>query len=483
MSRRDVVVVGGGHNGLAAAAYLARAGRSVLVLERRDVLGGAVASERPWPSFDVRVSRFSYLVSLLHPVVVQELGLRVRLADRAVAACAPSSRGTLLLADPATTRASLRALTGDDRAFAQLAAWEADVAAAAAGLWPTFVGPVPSRDEALRRLGPLAALATTPLGELLAERVDDPLLRGTLATDGLIGTFAALDDPGLAANRCFLFHVVGGSWRVPVGGMGGVAAALEDAARRAGAELRRGAEVLDVDGGTVTFRDADGEHAVDAERVLLGCAPPDRAGAEGAQLKVNLLLSRLPALRDGTPPEVAFAGTYRVHESVEELEAAFAQAARGEVPSAPPAELYCHTLTDPSILGDDLRASGAHTLTAFVLHAPARVFTRAGAKAELVQRVLDGLDAHLAEPVRPLVLGIEAKTPQDLEAELGLPGGHIFHGDLAWPWAEPDDGAPGGRWGVATDDPRVLVCGAAARRGGGVSCLGGRDAAMALLQP
>ena len=477
----DILIVGGGHNALTAAAYLARAGRRVVVLERRPGFGGAAASERPWPGIDARLSRYAYLVSLLPQAVVDELGLKLELAGRAVAACAPSARGTFLAGDAATTRASLRAVTGDDTAYEQLAAWEADVAAAARAFWPTVTGPLPDEATALELLGPLRELATRSLGDVLRERIDDPLVRGTVATDGLIGTFASLHDLSLVQNRCFLYHVLGGPWRVPVGGMGRVAAELERVARAAGADLRAGTEVTGIDADRGAVHLADGT-TLTAGHVLLGCAL-GRPPAEGAQLKVNLLLDRLPRLADGTPPEQAFAGTFRVHEDVDQLEAAYAQAARGEVPDHPPAELYCHTLTDRSILGLALAASDAQTLTVFVLHAPARLFTRAGAKKELLERVLDGLDAHLAEPVRPLVRAVEAKTPQELEQELRLPGGHIFHGDLAWPWRpDHDDGAPGGPWGVATAHPRVLVCGAGARRGGGVSGLGGRDAAMALLQ-
>ncbi len=185
---------------------------------------------------------------------------------------------------------------------------------------------------------------------------------------------------------------------------------------------------------------------------LLGEEPGPGAGARGAQTKVNLLLDRLPHLRCGTAPEVAFAGTFRLWEDAAELEAAHAQAARGELPDRPPAELYCHTLTNPSIVAGD-----RHTLTLFGLHTPPELFAadEAATRDALVERYLDGLDEHLAEPIRScLALDadgrpcVEAKTPLDLERELGLPSGDIFHNGLWWPWLE-DDGGPGGRWGVA----------------------------------
>jgi phytoene dehydrogenase-like protein len=465
--RYDVIVIGGGHNALVAAAYLSRAGRSVLLLERRPALGGAA------------VSGYAYLVSLFPAKIARELGMRIELRTRRVAAYAPE--GLLVDADAssARTRESFRALTGDDQEHDAWMRFYAMAADFARRVFPTLTEPVPSRKE-MRRLVPGAweTYAERPLGETLAESFSHGLVRGVVSTDALIGTFARIDEPSLRQNRCFLWHVVGGPWRVPVGGMGAITDELKRAA--AGADLRTGAEVLHVDGGEVTWREDGAEHTADASVVLSGVAPAvlerlrgrDAVKPEGAQTKVNMVLDRLPRLRDGTAPEDAFTGTFRLNEHEDDLAGAYEEAAAGELPTRPPAELYCHSLTDPSIVGD----SGRQTLTLFGLHTPAQLFEEGTAKATMVVRYLDSLDEHLDEPIRDRILALEAKTPLDVEAELAMPGGNIFHGELDFPWT-PE----GGGWGVETDDPRILLCGAGALRGGGVSGIAGQNAAMAVL--
>ena len=202
-----------------------------------------------------------------------------------------------------------------------------------------------------------------------------------------------------------------------------------------------------------------------------------------------MLLSRLPRLRDASvDPRDAFAGTFHVNETASQVAAAFAQASAGQVPDLPPCEVYCHTLSDRSILGADLAASDAQTLTLFGLHMPARLFREDpdGARERALAATLASIDAVLAEPLEDVLLTgpdgrpcLEVRTPVDLEGDVGLPGGHIFHRDLQWPWAEDD--AEVGTWGVETVHDRVLLGGAGARRGGGVSGIPGRSAAMAVL--
>ncbi|MER5551875.1 NAD(P)/FAD-dependent oxidoreductase [Streptomyces sp. NPDC002793] len=505
----DAVIVGGGHNGLVAAAYLARAGQSVLVLERLGSTGGAAVSTRPFDGIDARLSRYSYLVSLLPRKIVRDLGLDFAVRKRTVSSYTPAVRGgrpTGLLVGGEGTRESFAALTGDDREFDAWQRFYGMTGRVAERVFPTLTEPLPARDVLRARVDDSAAwrmLFEEPVGVAVEETFTDDLVRGVVLTDALIGTFADAHDPSLVQNRCFLYHVIGnstGDWDVPVGGMGALTEALAGAARAAGAEIRvlHEATRIETDGtrAEVTVRSPDGEHGVGARRVLvnaspqalaelLGDLPP--APAEGAQLKVNMLLTRLPRLRDhSVDPRRAFAGTFHIAEGYEQLATAYREAAAGRLPGAPPSEIYCHSLTDPSILGPDLAARGYQTLTLFGLHTPARLFAadNEATRASLLAATLAELDAHLEEPIadclaldaegRPC---IEAKTPLDLERELRLPGGHIFHRDLSFPYATEETG----RWGVETGRPNVLLCGAGAVRGGGVSGVPGHNAAMAVL--
>ena len=515
----DVVVVGGGHNGLTAAAYLGRAGLSVAVLERLGRTGGAAVSAQAFPGFPTRLSRYSYLVSLLPDAIIKDLGLDLRLASRSTASYTPARRGGsatgLLVERPEgpATRDSFRALTGSDAEYEAWREFYRQVGELAVAVAPTLTQPLP-RAAALRAQadpGLWQELVEQPLGEAIEKRFRDDTVRGVVATDALIGTFARMQDPSLVQNRCFLYHLIGngtGEWRVPVGGMGAVTGALAAAARAAGAELVTDAEVTAVRGGQgdteVDVTHGGQRRTLRARFVLanvapwvltglLGTEPSPAAKPVGAQLKVNFLLSRLPRLASGVDPRVAFAGTLHLNEDYPELERAYAEAAAGQVPSSMPGEVYCHSLTDPSILGDV--PDGTQTLTYFGLHLPATLFddpaTRAQRKELAVRRAIASLDQHLLDPVESVVARdpdgrpcIEAKIPQDVEAELNMPGGHIFHGDLSWPWAA--DGAvldtPQARWGVAAGHDGVLLCGSGAQRGGAVSGLGGHNAAQAVLE-
>ncbi|WP_404389184.1 phytoene desaturase family protein [Humibacillus xanthopallidus] len=516
--RYDDVIIGAGHNGLTAAAYLARAGRSVLVLERGDHVGGAAVSAQAFAGVDARLSRYSYLVSLLPRQILTDLDLDLRLIRRRFSSYTPvpgdPDRGLLVdNADTSATRAAFRALTGSDDAHAGWSDFYGRMARLAERVFPTVLEPLRSQSDVRALVDDdelFDALTTRPLGQLIESVTSDDTLRGIIATDALIGTFASMGESDLRQNICFLYHLIGGGtgdWDVPVGGMGALTDSLAAAAVSAGATIVTGADVQSVDPSTgeVTWAGGSaGRGTAIGGALVAGCAPTvlgrllAEAGAdsveteddvEGAQLKVNMLLTRLPRLRDASvDPTAAFAGTFHINEGYAQLEQAYAAAAGGRIPDLPPCEIYCHTLSDRSILGADLASSDAQTLTLFGLHLPARLFRRDNETAtkEALEATLRSLDSVLAEPISGVIARdgdgnpcIEVKSPVDLEQDVALPGGNIFHRTLQWPWAECDGEV--GTWGVETAYGNVLLAGAGARRGGGVSGIPGHNAARSLL--
>ncbi|MGW0183912.1 phytoene desaturase family protein, partial [Nocardia sp. NPDC003345] len=408
----------------------------------------------------------------------------------------------------AVTRESFARVTGSEREYDSWQRFYAMTAEVAAAVFPTLIEPLPTAEQLRRRVGDRAwrALFDEPLGAVIERYFADDLVRGVVFTDALIGTFTHAHDPSLAQNRCFLYHVIGGGtgdWDVPVGGMGALTEALVAAARSAGAEIHTATEVTgisaDGDIAEVRFAGETGEGAIGARYVLVNAAPAELARLlggpaapkpEGAQLKINMVLSRLPRLRDpAVDPRDAFAGTFHIGETYERLETAYREAAAGRIPRRPPSEIYCHTLTDPGIIGS-AEPPGRHTLTLFGLHMPAGIFAAdPAARDSAVTATLAELDAVLAEPLRDCLARdahgapcLDVATPVDLERSLRMPGGHIFHGDLAFPYRDEPADTPAQRWGVDTAYHNIFRCGAGTVRGGGVSGIGGHNAAMAVLQ-
>lgn len=517
-TRYDAVVVGGGHNGLVAAAYLARAGQSVLLLEQAPFLGGATCSAQVFRGMGALLSRYSYLVSLLPQTIVDELGLTFEARRRTIASCTPyledGSEEALLLSnvDPARSRDSFCRLAGEDdwRGFQHLRELEH---AFARRVWPSLLEPLRTRAQwrdSLRT--PLEreaweAFVERPLGETIERLMRNDVVRGLVFTDAKVGVFTHPHDESLLQNRCFILHVIGnetGEWRVPVGGMGALVDGLVACARAGGADLLTHTPVRAVQTGsprhTVIFEQEGLQREVEATRVLVNAGPQvfdqllgrphvSAPADEGSVCKVNMLLRRLPRLKARVSPEDAFAGTFHIDEFYEEMGASYREAAAGQIPWRAPCEVYCHSLTDDSILGPDLRQAGYQTLTLFGLDAPYRLFgpDNDEARATYLRRYLEGLNRVLEEPIEECLAVdkdgapcIEIKSPVDLERELALNRGNIFHGELSWFFAENADDA--GWWGVETEYERMYNAGSSAIRGGAVSGIPGRNAAQCIFE-
>lgn len=519
-SQFDAVVVGAGHNGLVAATYLAKAGKSVLVLEAGADLGGATASVRAFPDYDVQVSRFSYLVSLLPDKIIRDLGLQLELRSRDVSSYTPTERGGVhtglfvgrSASQESRTAASFLELTGSDAEYENWKSFGVRLERFAEVAAPLLLEPLRSRSAYLSLLHDAGladvaeALFDRPIGEWIESTFSDDLVRGVVATDALIGVNTYAYDPTLLANRCFFYHVVGngtGEWKVPVGGMGRVVSELRRVAEAAGVQIRTNARVKALQPQDVGVHIDSEVGRFHAGVVLCNAAPrnlarllgkpnPVEEATQGTQMKVNVLLERLPQLRSGENPVDAFAGTFHIDEGYTELAAAYTASNQQKLPDPLPAEVYCHSLTDPSIMSADLQAKGFHTLTLFGLHTPAELFAEANdeVRSQTVARYLAGLNRYLVEPIENCIardasgaLCIEAKTPLDLDNAIGLPRGHIFHRDLSLPFVDDNANSPVGvgSWGVETEYANIYLCGAGAMRGGGVSGIPGHNAAMAVL--
>lgn len=528
-ARYDVVILGAGHNGLVAASYLTRAGLSVLLLEKNDYIGGATTSQQVFPDYDARLSRYSYLVSLFPEKIIRDLGLKLELRRRTTGSFTPYVRdgehhGLLLsnVSEEASAE-SMFELTRNRTEHEQMKRFYHLSRVFAEHTWDSMLEPLVAKDEFKRRFEndvskeAWRSLAEEPLGRAIERYLQNDLVRGLVLTDAKIGVFTHPHDPSLVQNRCFLYHLIGnktGEWKVPVGGMGAVARELEETARKSGAEFLTKVELTEIDLAgekkTVAFQ-YDGKVGNVEARFLLvnfgrnvlaeysGRSWQAKAEDEGSVFKINMLLSRLPKLKATMHAAAeAFRGTFHSDEGYEQMNASYEQAAKGRLPEKTPCEVYCHTLTDDSILGPDLRRQGFQTMTLFGLDTPYSLFAQAppslgyGAagndamRTRAERKFLESMNQWLEEPLEDCLavardgsLCIESKSPVDIEESLGMYHGNIFHDAPTFPYAEKKEQAR--TWGVETEFENVFLCGSSAQRGGAVSGIPGHNAAMKVL--
>jgi phytoene dehydrogenase-like protein len=508
MSKYDVIIIGAGHNGLVAACYLAKAGKKVLVLEANGEIGGASTSEYVFAGLAAKLSRYSYLVSLLPDQIIKDLGLNFKCISRKISSYTPyqkSGNNAGLLVKRVwdeSNNQSFGQLTGSDIEAKSWQRFYDQVSKFAQVIAPTLLQPLPTASEIQKRLNDeliWKILIEQSLGQTLDQYFDDDLIKGVVLTDGLIGTFASAYQ--MQSNICFLYHLIGngtGEWKVPKGGMGALILELAEKAYSLGVEIKVNTKVKSIDAQRqqVVAEIENGEK-FEARYLLSNAAPQVLAkllgkaqpkSLEGSQVKVNMLLKKMPRFKSSIDAKDALVGTLHINESFSQLEKAYQQAKAGFFPDELPLEMYCHTLSDNSILSEELNQKGFHTLTIFALHTPAKLFDKKPIKTKELakQKALSALNQYLKEPIESCLandangeLCIEVKSPLDLENEINLPRGNIFHKDLSLPFKE--DGSEI-KWGVETNHPRVFLCGAGAIRGGGVSGISGHNAAMAVLE-
>ncbi len=519
----DAIVVGGGHNGLTTAAYLARGGLRVIVLERRPILGGACVTEEVWPG--ARVSRASYVVSMLQPKVVSDLRLRdhgYRAVPLDPAYAALTADGPIFFFnEPARTASSIAAFSKRDGEAYE--GFEDLLDRAASFLRPMMLREPPalgSRHPAdllsLLREGARAAglsrrdvhdlvrIFTMSVADLLDDTFEHDGLKGSIASTGVVGVWAGPRTPGTAYN--LLHHALGeidgisGGWGQVIGGMGAISQALARSAEASGAEIRTGAPVASIDardGRVVGVTLADGEE-IRAPIVASGAHPKttilDLAGAEhfpdevvsdmrryrtrGGSVKINLVLGEAPRYEGVTAEQQHMLERTGVNlcPSIDYLERAWQDALAGR----PAAEPYVEAEL-PSAIDSGLTDDGRWVMTMFTQYGPpGEEGWASGARERYADACIEHL-ARYAPNVPGAVLEREVLAPPDLERIFGLVGGSIFQGEqgldqmafmrpspMLAQYSTPLDG--------------LYLCGAGTHPGGGVMAAAGHNAAGRILR-
>ncbi|HSJ51397.1 MAG TPA: NAD(P)/FAD-dependent oxidoreductase [Actinomycetota bacterium] len=520
---RDVIIVGGGHNGLACAAYLAKGGLDVLVLEKRDVLGGAAATEEPWPGY--RVSSASYVVSLMPPRIVRELdlkrfGYQVSIVTPDYFVPFPDGTSLTLWGDVARDAENIAKLdpadaeryVAFDRYFERVARLLKDLLfvippnlnlrelpkwAATAGRFRKWSG----RDvhEAVR-------LFTMSAADFLDEWFRDDRVKGALATQAIIGGWCGPMTPGSA--YVLMHHWIGevgghrGAWGWVHGGMGGVTAAMARSAEAAGAELRTGAEVeriaINASGRAVGVALADGT-LIRSQRVVSGAHPVTtylsligeerlpgdvvrdvkRYRSRSGSVKINVALSNLPEFPAWAGAEALHTGLVAVSPSIEYLERAWDDAKYGRMSNEPYLEVVFPTAHEP----EGLAPTGKHLMLGFAQYGPYELRDGSwddGGREEFARRALGAIGAY-APKLEGSIEHVEVLAPRDIEERFGLVGGNIMQGELA-----PDQMfsfRPIPNYGdYRTPVAGMYLCGSGTHPGGGVMGVPGRNAATVVLR-
>jgi phytoene dehydrogenase-like protein len=512
-ARYDAIVIGSGHNGLVAAGYLARAGKRVLVLERRDIIGGAAVTEDTFP--DYRLSTCSYVCNLLLPEVVDDLelkkyGYHVRPFEPTYFVPYPDGDYFMTFLDGDRTREQIaRHSRKDAEAYGHYwAMWDRILER----MQPLIRRPAPTEDELQKAFsGPEGKadweiLTETSVGDLLDRYFESDKVKAPYATGGVIGVNAGPRDPGTAYVK--FHHLIGsidghqGAWGFVRGGMGSITQALAGFCRDKGVEIETSAEVAEVE---LSNGAATGVRLIDGRRfeapIVVSNADPhrtflDMVGAshlptdlvegvrnmrvKGSVVKLLVGLSELPdfTAMPGKHIGVQHTGGIVINPSIDYLQAAWDDCQLGKPSAHPFMDIYIQTATEE---GTGLAPAGKHTLSAFVQYAPYDLAdgTWDQRRDEIGKTIVDTI-ATYAPNVPEAIEYMQVLGPPDIERIVGITGGNIFHGEILPDQMFANRPVPGYS-DYLTPIDGLYLCGSGAWPGGGVFGAPGRNAAMRIL--